>query len=91
MSTHKVEVVPITLKPHLNGAPVSVGRKQVRVKPGAAVPVLLSWGTSDDAHANGIEPARHDALVPHPEVAGLVESVSAGMISSGSQRNPTRN
>lgn len=62
------------------GAPVSVGRKQVRVKPGQPVPILLSWGKPDDEFANGIEPAKEPELLPHPSVAGLIGGLAWKMV-----------
>lgn len=58
------------------GAPVSVGRRQVRVKPGQPSPTLLSWGTADDEHAHGIEPVKPAALTPHASVAGLIDGLA---------------
>lgn len=58
------------------GAPVSVGRRQVRVKPGEPAPLLLSWGDADDEYANGIEPAGHEPLIPHPSIAGLIAGLA---------------
>lgn len=50
----------LTLK---NGARVSVGRKQVRVREGEEPPLLLSWGTVDDEHWGGVRPGKPEPLM----------------------------
>lgn len=62
------------------GAPISVGREQVRVREGEHAPLLLSWGTSDDGHLGGGEPARLGAMQVAPALKGLVDGVAAKML-----------
>jgi len=62
----------------VQGAPVSVARRQMRVKPGQPAPVLLSWGTPDDKYAHGIEPGKLTPLLPASNslAASLVDGIA---------------
>ncbi len=55
----------------VQGVPVSVGRKQVRVKAGESSPVLLSWGMPDDEFAHGVEPTKAPQLLAQGRARNL--------------------
>lgn len=71
------------------GAPVSVGRRQVRVREGEPGPRLLSWGQSTDGYLGGTQPRgdRDREPLELPGAAGeVVKKLAQGMVPAAVER-----